>query len=221
MQSAEIKQHLDKIVLELSNTIPMDFIKENLFIAGGAIRSLVHNETPKDYDFFVKSPEAIEKLKEMDFRWLYKSDNSIGLYLHESKAEVQIIICSSGTPNKVVDEFDFANNANYYDFANDNLYLNNWVYSKQLKIQTTARNLVGTLARIPKFVERGYTLPSVEDLTVLAVRLTKQEPITKLSQLREEARISSCCTENIVLMSGIEADMCYGVVGYSTRGSCV
>ena len=41
-----IKNHLDQVILELSKVIPLEFIKENLFIAGGSIRSLVSGEEP-------------------------------------------------------------------------------------------------------------------------------------------------------------------------------
>lgn len=219
MEILKIKLHLDEVVMKLGELIPMDFIEKNLFISGGAIRSLVNNETPKDYDFFLKFPELLQELDQIAaFKYFYKSKNSIGFRLPDGK-ELQIIICSMGTPDEVIGEFDFMNNMNYYDLSSKEIIINSHAFSKTLKINTKCRNLLGTLSRIPKFVARGFVVPSIEDLTILGVRLTQSEPIVKLSQLMENARISSCCTENVVQMTNLEADIDLSTVNITLRGS--
>ena len=214
-----VKNHLDQVILELSKLIPLEFIKENLFIAGGSIRSLVSGEEPQDYDFFMKSDVASQIREYLKDVMKYESDNSIGTYVQEAvtshsgltylkNKEIQIIICAKGTPKDIIGEFDFRNNMNYYDISTGELVIDEYASNKQLKINPMARNLVGTLARVSKFVEkRGFRVPSIEDMTILAIRLTNSEPIESLSELKDASRLRDCLTEKVIESTGIKPDI--------------
>lgn len=208
-----------KVLNELSKLLP-SHLMEQLYVAGGCIRSLENGETPKDYDIFMKTDISDEIKSYLATHATYTSNNSVGLHIYIcASTEVQIITSVFGTPEQVVGEFDFENNMNWFDPQSDILVTNKYCHSKQLKVNKNCRNVVGTLVRISKFVERGYKVPSVQDMTNLAIKLSKLPEITRVSQLVDYSRISTCCTPEIAQEMGLDEDIDYDTAFGISRGS--
>lgn len=195
----------EQIIDLLATKIPREFIVNNLYLAGGCVRDISNNKEPKDYDFFMRTDKT-EELKELtkDNR-LYISKNSIGFNI-EGK-EIQIVLCTHGSPIDVTGEFDFLNNVAYYCPISKFPLTHIEVYNNRLCINRNARNLMGTLGRISKFVEtKGFLPPAMQDMSILGIRLTQLDPITKVSQLVEHARIPAMWDTEVVEAIKIEKD---------------
>ena len=178
MKWVEIK--LEKARQDLINILPEDlrddFSKES-YIAGGAIYSIWNNKPVKDYDFFVRSEELVEKIRNhTEFMRVWQGEKGsvkIGTYLGYtliitdnaiSIGDYQIITRWVGTPKEVIEEFDFKHNMYYYE--NNKIHsLVGWKYIKDNKLiynEKRARDICGTIIRVKRFVEKGFTITNSE-----------------------------------------------------------
>lgn len=131
-------------------------VKENICVAGGSICSLIMDEIPKDYDFYFKSnPTKYAKLIKKELI-VFETNNALTL-----KGDFQIITKFSGGPRQVVEKFDFAHAACYYDYASKELYVHPKTYQS---IATKSLIYVGSeyplasLFRVNKFIKRGWNI---------------------------------------------------------------
>jgi hypothetical protein len=191
IQFIEAKKHLEEVRSEIELIIPEEKILSKMFIAGGAIRSLMTQTKVSDYDIFVKDDETIQEVIDaLVYRQtLYQSKNSIGVISSTGK-HLQFIVCASGTPESVVGEFDFTCNQSYYDFSTKTLTVHPDAYTMQLRVNSNARNAIGTFLRIGKFLQKGYSYPPREDMIHLGVKMTQHEPITTYTELDESSRMN-------------------------------
>ncbi len=172
----------------LDRVIPFyEEFKYNAYIAGGAIRSLTLGEDIKDVDIFLRDKSLIDRLKELD--GVFVSSNAISFYL--DKVQYQIITTITGSPKEVINEFDFIMNMNYYDPYYDVCYRENReiIHSKMLDFNPKCRNKLGTLARLEKFLNRGYITPNRNSILELGVALTQQEPVTTFEELEKQSKL--------------------------------
>lgn len=190
-QRINIMEHLEQVRSEIELIIPDEKILNKMFIAGGALRSLVTKTKVSDYDIFVRDDETIQEVIDaLVYRQtLYQSKNSIGVISSTGK-HLQFIVCASGTPELVVGEFDFTCNQSFYDFGTKALNVHPDTYTKQLRVNPNARNVMGTFLRIGKFLTKGYTYPPREDMINLGVRMTQHDPITSYTELDESSRMN-------------------------------
>lgn len=176
------------------------------FIAGGCLRSLALCEEVKDVDIFCHNDKVIDNIKnEMEY-FLYKAttrSNEVGLVgvspLVSPNAltfsirgvQFQVIKVKTGQPMEVIGEFDFEMNMNYFEFVSDVPYFQNYeaVMAKTLTINPNCRNKLGTLARLEKFLRRGYTIGSKMSLLQLGTQISQLDPITKFSQMETESKL--------------------------------
>lgn len=176
----------------LFKTTDLTHLLDKLYFAGGAIRDLYLKEKPKDWDVFINVPNEekaslIEELKtKLEGRINFISDNALAILTN-----VQIIICETGIPFDMVNSFDFTMNSNFYTFDNKHLYIKdrNAIKQKKLVFNNRCRNAAGTLARVPKFVSRGWEIPSKCEMLKIATILSKMKTIDSLTALDESSRI--------------------------------
>jgi hypothetical protein len=214
------KHHLQEVYSEVELIIPDEKILAKMFIAGGSIRSLSTQTKVVDYDIFLADADGIQELKEaLAYRQvMYRSKNSIGLLTSTGK-HIQFIICTSGSPESVVGEFDFTCNQSYYEFATKSLVVHPDAFNKQLRINPNARNAMGTFLRIGKFLSKEYTYPPREDMIHLGVKMTQQEPITSYTELDESSRMNFTEAEVEQVSKIIEMDTRPFVLSTSRVGS--
>lgn len=178
MEINEIEKILAVEKQNLIELLPKQFhekIRENIYICGGCIYSLRHDEEPNDFDFFLKSEdlanELIEYFKAQEvapFKNLLQGKYK-GLNLLISKYAItlgkyQIITKYIGEPLDVVMQFDFKHNMFYYYDG----YIHNavdWEFLETNRIsynENRARDICGTILRIAKFSKRGMSVPKKE-----------------------------------------------------------
>lgn len=208
MERSKIIKHLEEVKAEIELIIPETELIAKMSVCGGAIRSIVRDQRIADYDIFLPDEGAVQELREsLAYRTtLYDSKNSIGLITATGK-HIQFITCAVGDPNIIVGEFDFTCNMNYLRFSNNALVIHDDTYSNQLVVNPNARNAVGTLLRVGKFVAKGYMHPSRSDMVGLAIRISRLDPITHYSHLEESSRmnfneqeVSSLCSGSFSLV---------------------
>jgi hypothetical protein len=138
------------------------------FISGGCIYSLYNNQTPKDYDFFLMSDLLVKEMRDyFNDVAAYKGNsmsgglyNGLGLVITENAISIgkyQIITRWAGTPDIVIEEFDFKHNMFYFkDGQIDTLSDFKHLDSKELCYnEKRARDICGTIIRVNRFVQRG------------------------------------------------------------------
>lgn len=185
----KVEQKLAVKKQELINLLPerlkLEFASKS-FIGGGCIYSLYNNEIPKDYDFFLTDNALMEMVREyfeninnlkdcgIVRTGFYKnnklivSDNAISI------GEYQIITKWVGDLEYIVSQFDFKHNMFYYfngklDTLSDYKYLEN----KKLKYnEERARDICGTIMRVPKFIERGMEISKYE-MSKMLIKLSE------------------------------------------------
>ena len=88
--------------------------------------------------------------------------------------EYQIVLKDVGEPNDVVGRFDFKHNMHWIE--NDEIKSVDDVYNLDTKIlkfnNLRARDVVGVLMRIPKFIDKGFELDDKE-LGLILLQLNK------------------------------------------------
>lgn len=179
------KCYFDLLLLALPSEMRKE-VMEELYIAGGMIRSLIIEEEIKDIDVWFKSDKLINKIKALNLG--FTSQNAVSFYT--SGYQFQLVFSRTQQPLDLVEEFDFTMNQNYYDPSTNEIYIADYeaVKNKQLIVSPKCRNALGTLARVNKFNQRGYKIPCRNDLLRLGVLISK-EPINTFDDLEHESKL--------------------------------
>lgn len=171
---------LDNAFDTLSSYFPKDIREEflkNAYIAGGSIFCLATNKPVKDYDFFIEDLDLLERLKKLDV-WKCVTEYALSLGMF------QVVTKFSGSPYKVVGEFDFKHNM-FYKFYKDHKIYNALPLSdmgkeaiilrsnKILFNSNRARDIEGVYLRIEKFLKKGMTISTKERNLILS-RVTRK-----------------------------------------------
>lgn len=133
-----------------------DFVKQQGFVAGGAVRDLCMELVPKDYDIFFKTKEAIEEFK-----------NSFGSYLEKTPldnynyTDFQFITMQHGSPDDVIAGFDWNVNMCYVDFSTGRAQLLS-KYQKLLAFNPNGKFPVSAFLRLPYLMSKGFTITHQE-----------------------------------------------------------
>lgn len=161
-------------------------------IAGGFLRTVgsrviesryrqAAEHSPKDIDVFVGSEAGIGTLSDplLDGRdWVRHNDSCT--IKTEGETPIQVIgALEFAHPVELIDQFDFSviqaamwwNGSEWEGVATDS-----WVHNISTRVaryNAAAPNPAGTLARIARFVELGYSIPDAS-LARIAVRATEQ-----------------------------------------------
>ena len=185
----ELLEHLrgECRVLIDNLTITNDDFYDQVFLAGGAIRSLMLGEPVKDVDLWLPNKDLVGWLETHISGFI--SSNAINF--HSQGMEYQIITRNTAPPEEMIDAFDFKMNQNYYSYKDDKLVIRHpeSIRNMTLDVNPDCRNKIGTLARIAKFVARGYKLPSRIDLLRLGVGIAQNGSIDTFDQLEDRSQL--------------------------------
>lgn len=180
---SDISKHLREVKDELIKLLPTQVqqrFESEAYISGGCIYSLYHDKQPKDYDFFLENDSLVDELREyfIDHAGYHGSDISGGTYNDLpliitnnaiSIGKYQIITQWVGEPQEVIGDFDFRHNMFYW--KSKKVYtLSDWSYLKGNALvynEQRARDIVGTIVRVPRFIQRGMTITQKEMSKVL------------------------------------------------------
>lgn len=176
--STVLKDKKKQLISLLPQVYKTMFVK-CAYIAGGSIYSLYNDKPVNDYDFFLTNPHIAKRLKvymksAIKNRKVYKGiiqGTYKGCQITITKnaisfcSEFQIITGWSGSPIEVISEFDFMHNMCYFYRDEVNQVNNGFNYLDNDSLaynEKRARDICGTIQRIPKFVEKGFKVPKKE-----------------------------------------------------------
>ena len=151
--------------------------KEDLFISGGSIASLLQGEEPKDYDIYSKvslKDYFKGKLLEHFYDFIADCSDTYSTFHGPSgkvvttsaitmKNGTQYILLHSGSPSSIKATFDFLHCTAHFSFADNKLYISRAQYDACVNKKLIVNNQSAvTRKRIKKFAARGYDIKSVQ-----------------------------------------------------------
>lgn len=131
-----------------------EFVLENCFIAGGAVRDTLRGKEPKDYDLFFRTEVA----KEVFIARFSKHFSETGLG-NFNYGKFQFITLYTGTPQEVVSTFDWNVNMVFYEFGSRGVYQHT---INTLHFNVNARKPLSALLRLPYLIEKGFKIEGKE-----------------------------------------------------------
>ena len=161
------------------STIPdahiQDEIKNNSYIAGGCIPSMLLDEFVTDFDFYFRTPESAKIVKDYftahkalradKFKVQLITDNAINL-----SDKVQLITRFTGDPSDVISEFDWEHLCSYFKYP-DGLVIPDKVYKLLLEKKlsyTGSKYPLSSFFRLKKYLKKGW---DVDTATMLHIAL--------------------------------------------------
>lgn len=166
-------------------------IKENAYITGGCIPSMLIDEFVNDYDIYFYIKEDTEKVKNYfenshtknkDDKFHVKliTENAINLF-----DKIQLITKFVGTPEEVTHKFDWQHIKSWYSCKEEKLYLTPDVYQlvveKEL-IYTGSDYPLSSLMRLKKYIKKGW---NVSNTTILHIALDIVASFNKMEAERQ------------------------------------
>jgi len=170
---------IDNKILELSKISGLyEFTIANCFLAGGAVRDIVRQKIPKDWDIFFKTDAAKD-----EFLAKFSGKMELTGFGNYNWKMFQFITMETGTPQKVTDTFDWNVNQVYYDFASSRFGGQTQDTMMHLMLNTKAKTPLSAIMRLPYFIEKGFKIDQKELLFCLtfisiAVNLTSHEAVS-------------------------------------------
>ena len=186
-----IVEHLENEKEKLIELLPLHLQRpftEESYVAGGSIYCAYNNKPINDIDIFVESLELkialgfyFKRVNGLKVKRYGSQIIRIGTYKGEKLVvtdnaitigKYQIILKDYGEPVDVVNRFDFKHNMYY--IKNHKFYSVaelSYLDLEELRYNDErARDICGTIMRIPKFVERGFSI-SHKELSKMLLKL--------------------------------------------------
>ena len=175
----KLNKRLKKLIKMIPKYLRDDF-EEEAYIAGGSIYSTYNNMKVNDIDVFIRT----EKLKSRLLRYFkelpdlkVKFGDGLTIYIGTFKGKklvitnnaitigkYQIVLKDIGEPEEVIGRFDFKHNMHWIE--NNEIKAVNNIYHLDSKVlqfnNLRARDIVSTIMRIPKFLNKGFELEDKE-----------------------------------------------------------
>lgn len=181
----DIKLHLKNVLLDLTKSLfnkeISELIKTKAFFAGGCIRDLYRGEAPKDYDLYFVDDESKDKFLELAKNEYSLQKTAINNYNHKN-SKSQIITLLTGSPDFVVDRFDFTVNQGYYIPQMDLLRLGS--LDSELRCCDKVFSPLNALVRLKKFQDKGFSYDETT-LIELGIAVSNMKPITNREEIFE------------------------------------
>jgi len=178
MKTSAVKNILDSIIQDFAHRgVPSalgDFIKEQAYITGGCIPSMLMGEFVNDIDvYFRKDPKLAIKKSNFTEKTKPISDTENALTFEFKRGEhtyiIQLIKGFYGSPQGITDSFDWAHIRSYYDVKKKILVVPPETYrlitDKEL-IYTGSDYPLSSLLRIRKYMKKGWTMDIVEGIKI-------------------------------------------------------
>jgi hypothetical protein len=187
-------------------------IREKSFISGGCIPTMLMDDFVNDFDFYFIDEESANKVKSYyeanknntnkdKYHVKLITDNAINL-----SDKVQLITKFVGTPEKVVNNFDWQHIKSYYKYP-DGLSLTSDIYKlimeKEL-VYTGSAYPLSSLMRLKKYIKKGW---HVSNATIVHIALDFAEDMQKRYEQQNEISSEGTlyCVEDIIYhMNGVD-----------------
>jgi len=205
MKAKQINKLLNGVIENFCGSITKDnvrdIIRNNSYITGGCIPSMLMDEYVNDYDIYLIQKEDIEPVLNY-FKNLESygpiddlgnprkygvkliTENSINL-----NDKIQIIIKFCDDPINVINGFDFAHIKSYYICKSNELVIEQNTYKlcmeKEL-VYTGSEYPLSTLLRVKKYLKKGWT---ISNPTLIHIAL---DIVAKFGRFNEQDMFDIC-----------------------------
>lgn len=156
-----------------------DFVLANCFLAGGAVRDTIRQQKPKDWDIFFKTEAA-----KNEFVSRFSDGMDQTGFGNLNYYDFQFITLDTGTPEKVIGNFDWDVNQVYFDFATNRLG-GNVSSNNYLRLNTEARTPLSAIMRLPHLLSKGFLIEQKELLfayTFVSLKVNLASPTAVQAQ---------------------------------------
>lgn len=181
MKAKQIEKLLTGVMKNFLDSIKenkiKDILKSTSFITGGCIPSMLIDEFVNDYDIYLHNEEDAQLVKDyFQNKHTHNKDDKFHVKLITDNAinlsdKIQVITKFTGTPYKVVENFDWKHIKSYYDCNTEKLFLTSDVYQlvceKEL-VYTGSNYPLSSLMRLKKYIKKGW---NVSNITILHIAL--------------------------------------------------
>lgn len=169
-QHPMVSNQVQFIANQVLQSLPLEtreFIKENAYIAGGCFRSIALNLPVNDYDVWFKTREASDTFQSMCNKYSKSYYNSPDkqifgkslAYFKETKTshtflflfhtKIQFVTKFVGTPQELLETFDFKHAQSYYDLKTEECFLSKHL-TLPIQFNIKARYPISALKRYIK-----------------------------------------------------------------------
>lgn len=138
-----------------------EFVLENCFLAGGAVRDVILNVTPKDWDVFFRTEEAKDEFIQRFTRKM--EETGIGNFNYK---DFQFITLYTGSPSHVTNKFDWNVNQQFYEFGKS--MGRGYFIPKELRLNTDCEKPLAAYLRLPDMISKGFTISKEELMFTIA-----------------------------------------------------
>lgn len=171
------------------------FAKFGVMLCGGTINSIFSSRKVNDLDFYVQNNsnnqigDLIKIMKEVyNYKVVHTSDNAITLTRRGHKGnlfEIQFITRFTGSPQDILDTFDYTIVQGVFDFKTNQFVLSDRflvdIAKRQLVYTNTSEYPICALYRTKKYIERGYTISGANLVAIsLSIHALKLETYADL-----------------------------------------
>lgn len=175
----KLKSKLQEVLWTCYNEELKELIATKTYFAGGAVRDLHRNTSPKDYDMYFVDQASVTRFFELVVNEPYLKKTRINNYKH-TPSKTQLITLIAGAPADVVKQFDFTINTGFYVPSTDELVLGD--EGNKLAVCEKILSPMNALARVKKFVDKGYEVDT-ECLIGLGIQVSEMDPIDTKDKL--------------------------------------
>lgn len=185
----------------------IEFIYENCFVAGGAVRDFIIDRRHNDIDIFFKDKNKIQEFKDLfvkynlaDFsnKWYrpYNSTHTCNFIVTNyaiTIGRLQFITFRTGEPIDIVNTFDFTINQCYYDLKNNTFYIKDRasLSNKLLVVNEKTLDTKRLLSRLLYFMDYGFKPTTTTVGTIAMLQSTADYPSNYEEYLSKENEIYS------------------------------
>lgn len=158
--------------LEDLKKVPMlyDFVMENCYLAGGAVRDINMNRAPKDYDIYFYTKDAVTEFGNR-FGKNGMEETPLGNFNYK---DFQFITVQCGNPILVTGTFDWNVNQQYYEFKKKKIgYSGYGCEGNDLRFNTKSSYPLSAVLRMPYLIQKGFTITPKEFAFVMAYISTR------------------------------------------------
>lgn len=177
-----IEKDLQEVLDMVVSNLKLNSVKDKIYIAGGCIRDMFNGVIPKDYDFYFTDNASAAFAKGVVSKQLLLNNNgNLDCWVLGKRINMIFTPEFNLPPEQLIEEFNFRQNMNFY--FNGKLRRAVEVFNKELVVNRNGKYPLGTLMKIPRMQELGYTV-SEADMAyllgkVLPLNIKTQEEFVK------------------------------------------
>lgn len=159
MTENNVKTTLQKILSTLVTEYKLESVADDIYIAGGAIRDLLADKAPADFDIYIANKASADVVKKALSKVAFLNANgNYNYHDHKVHAKLNVILNEefNVAPDKLILEFNFTCNTCY--FHQGVLKMPPKSYDNVLVFNPTCKYPVGCFVKIPRMLQLGYVV---------------------------------------------------------------